>query len=85
MAEKSTPPFFCFGYGEKKNKLGGGRTSVLGVIHQHKKSFGIAPLSVFSNRSHLREKPRSLERLYAQLCSVYARFICGGNVFCNLL
>ncbi len=27
----------------------------------------------------------TLESLYAQLCSVYARFICGGNVFCNLL
>ncbi len=26
-----------------------------------------------------------LERLYMQLCSVYARFICGGKVFCNLL
>ena len=31
------------------------------------------------------ERDESLERLYAQLCSVYARFICGGNVFCNLL
>jgi len=28
---------------------------------------------------------RLIERLYAQLCSVYARFICGGNVFCSLL
>jgi len=28
---------------------------------------------------------KTVERLYAQLCSVYARFICGGNVFCNLL
>ncbi len=27
----------------------------------------------------------AIESLYAQLCSVYARFICGGNVFCNLL
>jgi hypothetical protein len=26
-----------------------------------------------------------IESLYVQLCSVYARFICGGNVFCNLL
>ncbi len=31
MAEKSNPPFLCFGDGEKK-KLGGGRTSVLRVI-----------------------------------------------------
>ncbi len=31
MAEKSNPPFLCFGDGEKK-KLGGSRTSVLGVI-----------------------------------------------------
>jgi len=25
----------------------------------------------------------SIERLYAQLCAMYARFVCGGNVFCN--
>ena len=25
----------------------------------------------------------AIERLYAQLCSVYACFICGGNMFCN--
>jgi hypothetical protein len=30
-------------------------------------------------------RAETLERLYAQLCSVYACFICGGNVFCNLL
>jgi hypothetical protein len=34
---------------------------------------------------HLNILLHTLERLYAQLCSVYARFICGGNVFCNLL
>jgi hypothetical protein len=32
MAEKLNPPLLCFGDGEKKKKLGGGRTSVLGVI-----------------------------------------------------
>ncbi len=32
MAEKSNPPFLCFRDGKKKKKLGGGRTSVLGVI-----------------------------------------------------
>ncbi len=39
-----------------------------------------------ANNSALMTATRTtLERLYAQLCSVYARFICGGNVFCNLL
>ncbi len=32
-----------------------------------------------------KRKAALLERLFAQLCSVYARFICGGNVFCNPL
>ena len=33
--------------------------------------------------THDRSERRTIERLYAQLCSMYARFVCGGNVFCN--
>jgi len=69
--------------------------SAIGVLVIVIAAIVVAPLTAMSFPASTVALPQSSmtncrrcchrERLYVQLCSVYAHFICGRNVFCNLL